>query len=60
MSGRGCRQQSWVASSQGTFKPMRGAGSRFSSVRFEVGQVRVIEPKDPLPSKQFEVDQGAA
>ena len=39
-----CRQQSWVASSQGTFKRMRGAGSAFLIVRFEAGQVRVIVP----------------
>ena len=42
-SVRGCPQQSWVASSQGTFKPMRGAGSAFSIVRSEGGQARVIE-----------------
>lgn len=32
-SVRGYRQLSWVASSQGMFKPMRGVGSRFSNVR---------------------------
>ena len=38
----GGRQQSWVASSQVMFKPMRGAGSAFSNARFEAGQVRVL------------------
>ena len=40
------------ASSQGTSKRMRDAASRFSSVRSEGGQARVIKPNDAMPSKQ--------